>query len=51
MQAEDTLQEICENIGIQENLNSDRGPDFCGQKSSYLNISKGKKINLIKAEP
>ena len=51
MQASETLQEFYEDVGIPDNFNSDGAPELCGQESSYLNISKGKWINLTYAEP
>ena len=51
MQAAETLQEFCEDVGIPENLKSDRAPEFCGQESSYLNLDKEKRINLTYANP
>ena len=51
MQAAETLQELCECIGIPENLKSDRAPEFCGRETSYLNLANGKRINMTYAEP
>ena len=45
------LQEFCDDIGIPENLKSDRAPDFCRPESSYLILAKGKRINLTYADP
>ena len=51
MQAAETLQKSCDEIGIPENLKSDRAPDFCGQESSQLKLSKGRRINLTYVYP
>ena len=46
----DKLQELCKDIGILENLNSKRSPEFCGQESPYLNLANCTKINLTYAD-
>ena len=51
MQAEETLQDFCKDVGIPENPKSDRAPEFCGRESSYLKLDKGKRINVTYAEP
>ena len=51
MQAEETLRDLCEDIGIPKNHKNDRAPEFCGRESSYLKLAKGKRINLTYAEP
>ena len=51
MQAAETMQEFCEDVGITENLKSDRAPEFYGWESSYLKLSKGKLINITYAYP
>ena len=51
MQAEDKPQELYKDIGIVENLKSDRAPEFYGQESSHLKLAKGKRINLNYADP
>ena len=51
MQAAETLQAFCEDVGIPDNLNSDRASEFYGQESSYLKLAKDKRINLTYADP
>ena len=51
MQAAETIQEFLKDVGILENLNSDRTPFLCQRESSYLNLAKGKRINLNYADP
>ena len=51
MQAAETIQEFLKDVGILENLNSDRTPFLCQRESSYLNLAKGKQINLNYADP
>ena len=46
MQESETLQEICKDLGIPENLKSDIEPDFCGWELLYLKLDKGNRINI-----
>ena len=46
----DMLQELCEDIGIPENIKSERSSKVCGQKASYLKLAKDKRTNLIYAK-
>ena len=51
LQAADTLQKLCKDICIPENLKSDRALYLCGQETSYLKLSQGNQINLTYAYP
>ena len=45
------LQEFWEDVGIPENLKSYRESELCGKESSYINLSKGKWININYKDP
>ena len=51
MQAAETLQEICEDVGIPDNLKSDRAPYSYVRESSYIKLAKYKRVILTYAEP
>ena len=46
-----SLKEFCEDVGIPEQLKSDRAPEFCGRNSEFLKLAKKKTIELTYAEP
>ena len=51
MQAAETLRELCEDVGILENLKSDRAPELYGKESSYINLCQvqANQSNLCRA--
>ena len=46
-----SLNDLCNDVGIPEKLASDRAPELCGRKSTYLTNAKLKGIDLSYAEP
>ena len=46
-----TLDEFCQDVGIPEQLKSDRAPELCGRTSEFLKNAKKKGIDLTYAEP
>ena len=51
IKAAEMLQEFCEDVGISENIKSNRAPEFCAHDSPYLKLIKDKRFNLTYAEP
>ena len=45
------LNDFCNDVGIPENLKSDRGPEFCRRKSEFVKYAKQKGIYLTYVEP
>ena len=51
MPANMSLNDFCNDVGITENLKSDRTPEFSGKNSEFLKYFKQKGIELSYAEP
>ena len=46
-----SLNDFCNDVGITNNIKSDRAPEFCGRNSELILSDKQKIIDLTYAEP
>ena len=51
VQANTSLNEFCQSVGVPGKLKSDRAPEFCGPNTVFLDTARKKGIDLTYAEP
>ena len=51
IQANTSLNEFCQSVGVPGKLKSDRAPEFCGPSTIFLDTAKKKGIDLTYSEP
>ena len=49
--ASQTLNNFCQDVGVPEHIKSDRAPELCGRNSAFLALAKRKHIECTYAEP
>ena len=50
-QANTSLNEFCQSVGVPGKMKSDRAPEFCGPNTVFLDTAKKKGIDLTYSEP